>query len=407
MTQDVCRGCRKGIVKEFFSLGSQPLANVLPGSKDLSYPDQTFPLAVGLCGRCYLVQLTETVPPAKMFIHYTYLSSFSPALVRQAGELVTRIVNDRRLGFQSFVIEIGSNDGYLLQHYLPFGVPVLGIDPAENIRGAAEDKGVRTLPEFFGPEVAKKLVLEGTRADVIHANNVLAHVEDVNGTLAAAFSVLKEDGVLIVETPYIRDMIEKNEFDTIYHEHVFYYSLSSLKGLAERHGFFLGGVELIPAHGGSLRVFLEKERDRPLPGVEEHLADEVRLGLQEWDYYASFADRTSSVLERLKQLLVDRQNAGDIITGYGAAAKATVLLNALGSSSDLIRCVADMSPYKQGRFIPGARIPIVDPREMLEEQPDVILILAWNYADEIIAAHSDFKGCGGHFIIPIPEPRLI
>jgi SAM-dependent methyltransferase len=316
-------------------------------------------------------------------------------------------MSSRPLDSQSLVIEIASNDGYLLQNYVRTGIPVLGVDPAENIAGVARQKGVPTLAEFFSSSLARQLAAEGKTADVVHANNVLAHVADTNGFVEGLRTILKPSGVAVIEVPYVRDLIEKVEFDTIYHEHLCYFSVSSLRSLFLRHGLALVAAEHVGIHGGSLRVWVAHEAHaQPTPGVDEQLERERRAGVDQYRFYQDFRRRVEHLRTSVRSLVNQLHSDGHRIWGYGAAAKATVLLNYFDIGSEIIECVADLSPHKQGCLIPGVRIPIVSP-DRLREDPDYLLLLAWNFADEIIRQQAAYRDRGGKFIIPVPEARMV
>jgi SAM-dependent methyltransferase len=391
------------------SLGKMPLANALLTAEQLNEPEALHPLDLVFCTTCALAQITEVVPPEQLFGEYPYFSSYSTTLVAHAQALVLRLVAERALGPHSLALEIASNDGYLLQHYLAAGVPVLGIEPARNVVPAAEARGVRTLCQFFGPQVAAHLVAGGERADVIHAHNVLAHVPDLNGVIAAMAMVLKPDGMVVIETPYVRDLVEALEFDTIYHEHLYYYSLTSLQRILQRNGLGVIGVERISIHGGSLRVFASPGNSHGAGGdaVTTLLAEEEHLGLGRLSYFQGFAERAAESRSALTKLLRDLKHQGRRIAAYGAAAKGAVLLNACSIGAETIDFVADRSRYKQGRFMPGVHLPIVPPERLIEEMPDDVLLLTWNLADEILAEQVAYRARGGRFIIPVPAPRIV
>ena len=389
------------------SLGRMPPANALPAAPGAG--EVRYPLEVVMCGACSLLQLTETIPPGELFVEYAYFSSRSAPMVEHARLLVAGVIAERALGPGDLVVEIASNDGYLLQHYRDRSVPVLGIDPAENVVEVAVAAGIPTRAAFFTRSLAEELRRGGTVADVVHANNVLAHVPDVNDFVAGVRHLLSDDGVFVVETPYVRDLIEKLEFDTIYHEHVFYYSLHALAGLFERNGLFVADVERIPIHGGSLRVRAVPAGAgvRPADRVRDLLDKEKTLGMDTPAFYGDFDRRVGELLEELRSFLAERRANGRRIAGYGAAAKGSVLLNALGAGTETIEFVVDDTPFKQGRFMPGVGIPIVEPRVLLEVMPDDVLILAWNFADAIVAKEHEYRARGGTFLLPLPTPRVL
>jgi SAM-dependent methyltransferase len=385
-----------------------PLANGLLTARQLDRPEPRYPLDVAFCDACALVQLTVSIPPEALFAEYAYFSSYSDAVVENAGGLVKRMIDERGLGPNSLAVEVASNDGYLLRHYVRAGVPVLGIDPATNIAPIAEANGVPTLPEFFGPELAEELRGAGRRADVLHANNVLAHVPDLNGFVRGIARVLLDGGIAVIETPYVGDLVEALEFDTIYHEHLFYYSLTALDGVFRRNGLRIVDVERIPIHGGSLRVFVAAEADaQPSVAVTSLLESEDRSRLASVDFYRGFADRVAALCSGLRDLLGGLKSRGNTIAAYGAAAKGTILLNALQLPLGTLEYVADRSPHKQGRYMPGVHIPVVSPDRLLETMPDHLLLLAWNVADEIVEQQSEYRSRGGRFIIPVPTPRIV
>jgi SAM-dependent methyltransferase len=408
MNKFSCRSCQSESISEVLSLGRTPLANSLVDNAETL--EATYPLDLVFCRDCALLQITETVPPEVLFGHYLYFSSFSDTMVAHARELATRMIAERGLGTTSTVIEAASNDGYLLQHYARAGVGVLGIEPAANIAAVAErDRGVRTLCEFFGAPVASRLAREGTRADVFHAHNVLAHVADLNGFVAGIRSVLKDDGVAIVEAPQAREMIERLEFDTIYHEHLCYFSLSALTALFERHSLRIVHAEEVAIHGGTIRIFAEHfERNSPQSSqVKALLEREARLGMKEEGFYKTFSDRVAALKIELKRTLAALKQQGHRIAAYGAAAKGSTLLNYSAVGAETLDFVADRSTYKQGKLMPGVHVPIVPPERLLTDKPDYVLLLVWNFADEVLKQQSEFRKRGGKFILPVPSVSIV
>jgi SAM-dependent methyltransferase len=404
-----CRSCGNAGLTPILDLGLSPLANALLTKEQLTEPEEKFPLDLAFCAKCSLLQITETVPPEKLFREYLYFSSFSETMVKHAGAIANRLVDDRKLGKDSLVLEIASNDGYLLQHYAKRGVPVLGIEPARNIaKVAVEERGIRTIAEFFGKELAESLAAKGERADVIHANNVLAHVPDLNGVIEGVAIALKDDGVAVIEAPYAKPFVEHREFDTIYHEHLCYFSLTALDNLMDRHGLVVSDVELLPIHGGSLRVFVSKKSARERSAaVVKLLAEEAAGGVATLAPYLDFAKRVEELKTELVRVLTALKAEGKRIAAYGAAAKGSTLLNYFGIGKDTLDFVADRSTYKQGRYMAGVHVPIVAPSELVARQPDVCLLLTWNFADEILAQQKEYRDKGGKFIIPIPEVRTV
>jgi len=402
-----CRSCGGTDLSVFLSLGDLPLSDGFLSQRQLARQEPRYPLDVAFCPDCALVQILKTVPPEELFGEdYPYFSSFTDTLLSHAQSNVSARIDERRLGPSSLVVELASNDGYLLQYYKARGIQVLGIDPAPAPVEAARRKGIETLLEFFGHELATQLTSGGKRADVIHGNNVLAHVADTNGFVKGISILLKDDGVAVIEAPYVKDLIDHGEFDTIYHEHLCYFSVTALKNLFERHGLYLNRVEPLSIHGGSLRLFVEKH-DRPAESVLRYIAEEQRLGLNRYAYFANFSARVSQIRSELSALLRDLKQRGARIVGYGAAAKGTIMLNYVGIGSDILDFVVDRNVHKQGRYVPGVRLPIAPPETILAEQPDYVLILPWNFKDEIMSQQAEYRKRGGRFIVPVPRPAIL
>jgi SAM-dependent methyltransferase len=402
-----CRSCAAGSLQLVLSLGRTPLANSLLPPEQLDEAEPTFPLEVALCPECTLLQLTETVPPERLFSTYLYFSSFSDAMVRHAAEIAGRLVRERALGSDGLVMEVASNDGYLLQHYQRAGVPVLGIEPASNIARVANERGIPTRSDFFGEGLAIRLADEGMRADVIHANNVLAHVPDLNGVVTGFRAVMKDEGIAVLEVPYVKDMLDRCEFDTIYHEHLCYFSLTALDRLFARNGLLIYDVERLAIHGGSLRVFAgHATRVERRDSVVSLLLEE-----QSWvgdvEFYRGFARRVEALKAALRELIASLKRAGKRIAGYGAAAKGSTLLNYCGIDSRQVEFVVDRNPHKQGRHMPGVRMPIFGPDRLLTDLPDYVLLLTWNFADEILEQQAEYRRRGGRFILPVPTVRVV
>jgi SAM-dependent methyltransferase len=399
-----CRSCGDEL-EVVLDLGLTPLANSLLKSEQLEEPEPRFPLRLAACRGCALAQLVETVPPEALFSDYPYFSSFSDTMVRSAAELTGRLVRERGLGPTSLALEVASNDGYLLRHYVAAGVPVLGVEPARNIAAAAEAAGIPTLCEFFGREVGARLRAEGRLADTVHANNVVAHVPDINGLFAGFKAVLRPDGLLVIEVPHVLEMVQRLEFDTIYHEHVFYFSLLALQPVFERHGLRVLDVERLPIHGGSLRLFAGRQ-GQPSPAVQRLAEEEAAAGAGSVEFYRNFRERVDQLGQRLRDVLEGRRKDGRI-AAYGASAKGSTLLNYFGIGRETIDFVADRSTVKQGLFTPGTHLPVVAPDVLLDRMPASVLLLTWNFADEILEQQHEYRERGGRFIVPIPEPRLV
>lgn len=407
VANEPCRSCGEIGLEEVLSLGRTPLANALLTTEQLDRPEETYPLDLVFCPRCSLVQITETVPSEKLFGEYLYFSSFSDTMVRHAEEVVERLVPSRGLGGESLVVEVASNDGYLLQYYKRAGIPVLGVEPASNVaRVAEEERGIPTLTEFFGDDLARRLADDGRRADVVHANNVLAHVPDLNGVVEGIGLLLKDDGVAVIETPYVKDMLDRREFDTIYHEHLCYYSLMALDRLFGRHGLVIQDVERLPIHGGSLRVFAGKGDERS-PSVVRMLEEEAGWGVDRFESYRKFGAEVEKLRGELLALLDELKAQDKSIAVYGASAKGSTLLNYFGIGRETLDFVADRSTVKQGLYTPGTHLSICPPEKLLEDMPDYVLLLTWNFADEILEQQAEYRRRGGRFIIPIPELEIV
>jgi SAM-dependent methyltransferase len=403
-----CRSCAHPGLELILSLGNTPLANSLITEEQLNQPESTYPLDLAFCPGCSLVQITETVPPEKLFREYLYFSSFSDTMLRHASEIVQRMCETRRLNSRSLAMEIASNDGYLLQYYKQAGIPVLGIEPAINIARVAEDeRGIRTVSEFFGSEMARRLADQGDRADVIHAHNVLAHVPDLNGFVAGLRLVLKDDGVCVIEVPYVKDLVDRCEFDTIYHEHLSYFSITALSRLFERHNLVIQNVERLPIHGGSLRLFVTEAGAVQAPAVRELLEEEFGWGVDSLEFYRGFAARVEQLKAKVRNFISRLKEQNRRLAAYGAAAKGSTLLNYFQIGSEALDFVVDRSTHKQGRYMPGVHLPIYSPARLLEEMPSHVLLLTWNFADEILEQQIEYRRRGGKFIIPIPELRVV
>ncbi len=403
-----CRSCGSEDLAVFLALGDLPLSDGFLFPHQLAEQEARYPLDVAFCKQCTLVQILETVPPEELFGQdYPYYSSFTNTLLEHSRANVEELIATRRLGATSLALELASNDGYLLQYYAKAGVPCFGVDPAPGPVHAARARGIDTVLDFFGLEVAKSLRAERGPVDVLHANNVLAHVADTNGFVAGIATMLKDDGVAVVEVPYVRPLIEHREFDTIYHEHLCYFSVHALDALFARHGLVLQDLRDLTIHGGSLRLFVGKAGIERRPSVDQRLELEQQLGIDDFAFYQDFAKRVDELRASLRSMVLDIKARGDRIAAYGAAAKGTILLNACGLGHELIDFVVDRNVHKHGRFIPGVRIEIQEPEALLREMPEYTLILPWNFKDEILEQQAEYRARGGRFIIPVPDPVIV
>ena len=401
-----CRSCGYGDLQSILSLGCTPLANALLTEEQLRDTEETYPLELVFCAKCTLVQLTESISPEKLFRDYVYFSSFSETMLRHAETISSALIGSQNLDAQSLVVEVASNDGYLLQCYQRAGVPVLGIEPATNIARVAEQRGIRTVCDFFGERLAQRLVGEGFRADVIHANNVLAHVPDLNGFVRGLRDLLKPDGVVVVEVPYVYEMITHCEFDTVYHEHLSYFSLTALNELFARNDLTIQRLERLDIHGGTLRLYAGHAVEQS-ESVIELLGDENRRGLANVDFYKGFGERVTWLRDELVSLVHELKANGFSIAAYGASAKGTTLLNYCGLGRDVLDYVVDRSTVKQGHYTPGTHLKIYAPEKLLADVPDYVLLLTWNFAGEIYEQQLEYRKRGGRFIVPVPFVRVV
>jgi SAM-dependent methyltransferase len=403
-----CRVCSGPDPIEILSFGASPLADRLLTKSQLAEPAVAVPLTLMFCPGCSLVQIAETVDPDVLFGgDYPYFSSVSATLLRHSRSNAEELIDRLRLGAESLVIEIASNDGYMLKNFVERGIPVLGIDPAAAPAAAAIQAGVPTLQDFFGRVLAGRLRTEGRAADLIIGNNVLAHVADLNGLVAGIALLLKEPrGLAVLEMPYVVDLIEHCEFDTIYHQHLCYFSMTALDHLFRRHGLFVNDVRQLPIHGGSLRIYVGR-RAAVQPSARGLLEAEKAAGFDGPEPYLRFADRARRLREALRTLVHGLKAEGRRLAAYGAAAKGTTLLSYCGLGTDVLDYVVDRNRFKHGRYMPGSRLEIRPVEQLIADQPDETLLLTWNFADEILEQQAEYRARGGRFIIPVPQPRIV
>jgi len=409
-TSATCRFCGAVLTESFCDLGLSPLANSYVSADQLDQGERFYPLHAYVCSECYLVQLAEFETPEQIFGDYAYFSSFSRSWLEHARAYVEQTSARFDLGPSNQIVEIASNDGYLLQYFVERELPVLGIEPAANVAAAAQERGIPTLVEFFGTELATRLRDEGTTADLLLGNNVLAHVPDLNDFVGGMATLLSDDGVITMEFPHLLQLMRHNQFDTIYHEHFSYFSFLTVSAVFAHHGVRLFDVEEIPTHGGSLRIYgchAENAAHVTTERAQQLLAVERDAGLDRLRGYAAFPEQVRRTKRTLVRFLLDAKESGATIAAYGAPAKGNTLLNYAGVGTDVIDLTVDRSPHKQGFALPGTRIPIFAPERVFEAKPDYLLVLPWNLRDEIIEDMLGIRDWGGRFVFPIPAVTVV
>lgn len=408
-TEISCRFCGETLQTTFVDLGMSPLCESYVSSERRNQMEPFYPLHVHVCSCCYLVQLEQYVSSEHIFTEYAYFSSYSEHWLRHAEAYVEKVCRRFQLKADSQVVEVASNDGYLLQYFLPRQIPVLGIEPARNVAEVAISKGVPTLTEFFGEATARALVAEGKSADLLLGNNVLAQVPDINDFVRGMKILLKPRGVITMEFPHLVRLMEESQFDTIYHEHFSYFSFITVKKIFAAHGLTLFDVEELPTHGGSLRIYarhVEDSSQSVTPAVAELRAREEAFGIPRMESYLAFAEQVKETKRKLLDFLIAAKRRGETVVGYGAPGKGNTLLNYCGIRTDFLDYTVDRNPYKQGKFLPGTHIPIHHPDKIRQTRPDYLLILPWNFKDEIMEQMADIRAWGGKFVIPIPEVEI-
>ncbi len=404
-----CRFCLAPLRESFVDLGMAPLSNAYLAAADLQRRETFYPLHAFVCSECRLVQLPAHESPENIFSDYAYFSSYSDSWLEHCREYVEQICVRRRLGAQSRVVEVASNDGYLLQYFRQRGIPVLGVEPAANVAAEAERKGIPTLVRFFGSETANAMRADGWTADLLVANNVLAHVPELNDFVEGIRIALKPEGVATLEFPHLQRLIEQNQFDTIYHEHFSYFSFLTVQRIFAKHALRIFDIEELSTHGGSLRIHVCHAGSlEPESGAVLELSErEAALGYADAGIYARFSAQVQETKRRLLRFLIDARESGKTVAGYGAPAKGNTLLNYCGIRTDLLAFTVDCSPHKAGRFLPGTHIPVYTPDRIREIRPDYVLILPWNLKDEIVHQMADVREWGGQFVVPIPEVQIV
>jgi len=407
---ECCRGCGGRDLSLVLDLGTMPLVNALSADQQVALAAPRFPLALVFCGGCSLVQLSHDVAPEALFTDYTYFSSYSDTMLRHVELLASELTSRRALSASSLVVEIASNDGYLLQYYKRAGIPVLGIEPARNVaRVAIEQRHIPTIVDFFGEGLATSLSHHGILADVVHAHNTLAHTPHLAGFIRGLAKILAADGVACIEVPHVVSLVESSAFDTIYHEHYSYFSLTTIERLFAAAGLVVTSVERHSIHGGSLRVYARRAGRgvRPDASVARLCAEERAWGVDDPETYRALGERAIAMREGLRELVRSARARGKPIAAYGASAKGCVTLNFAQLGADDVTFVVDKSPHKQGRFVPGTGMPILAPEQLLTSMPELTLLTTWNLREEILAQQSEYRRLGGRFVVPVPNVEVL
>jgi len=406
-----CRFCGTALSQVFLDLGLSPLCQTQIGPDQINQGEVFYPLRVFVCDRCYLVQLDEYVTPNVIFgDDYPYFSSYSESWVRHAKTYTDKMVSEHGIGKDSFVVEIASNDGYLLQHFADLGIPCLGIDPSEGVADAAREKGIETITRFFGERTAIDVSRDFGKADLVLGNNVLAHVPDLNDFVAGLRALLADDGIITMEFPHLMRLMLEHQFDTIYHEHFSYFSFSTVSRVFAEHGLIIFDVEELPTHGGSLRIYAAKADcggHSVSPRAADLLHREKSMGFETREFYSEFEEQVRETKRALLEFLISAKRAGKSVVGYGAPGKGNTLLNYCGIRQDFLEYTVDLNPHKQGTYTPGTRIPILDPSAISQTRPDYILILPWNLRKEITKSMDFVREWGCRFVIPIPTVKIL
>ena len=408
-TEAACRFCGTLLINTFADLGMSPPCQTHIESHQLNHVEAFYPLHAFVCDRCFLVQLQEYVTPKDIFTEYAYFSSYSDSWLRHAKSYTDQMVERFQIGPKSQVVEIASNDGYLLQYFAEKGVPVLGVEPAANVAQVAIKKGIPTTTKFFGTQTASELRASGKQADLLLGNNVLAHVPNINDFVGGMKILLKPTGVITMEFPHLVRLMAENQFDTIYHEHFSYLSFKTVEQIFAAHGLTLFDVQELPTHGGSLRIYGRHAQDDSNPvgeRVHELRTREIDAGFTKLDHYLSFGEQVKQTKWKLLDFLIRVKRDGKSIAGYGAPGKGNTLLNYCGIRTDFLDYTVDRNPYKQGKYTPGTHIPIYSPDKIRETKPDYLLILPWNLKDEVMQQMAYIREWGGQFIVPIPEVQV-